>query len=54
MLVKPSFMDINKRNSKLKVRCFKMPNALYTHRQTVKLPTKANYYRIFSADCWYR
>ena len=23
-------------------------------RQTVKLPTKANYFRLFSADCGYR
>jgi hypothetical protein len=32
MLVKLNFMNINKRHSKLKVRCFEMPNAPYSSR----------------------
>ncbi len=32
MVVKLIIMNINKRYSKMKVRCFKTPNASYTHR----------------------
>ena len=32
MVVKINIMSINKRYSKLKVKCFKTPNASYTHR----------------------
>ena len=45
---------INNMSYKFKVWCFKTPHYAQPNRQTVKLPTKANYYRIFSADCWYR
>ena len=44
----------NKVSRNLKNNRFKMRHAAYLNRQTVKLPTKANYFRLFSADCGYR
>ena len=45
-----NIVDINKDSSKLKVGCFKMPNASYTHRcvafetENETVITKRNYY----------
>ncbi len=40
MTIKQIDCEYNKRHSKLKIRCFKMPNASYTYPSTKKSRTK--------------
>jgi len=47
-------MDKINGNAKMNTSAEKTATAHTLDRQTVKLPTKANYFRLFSADCGYR